>query len=200
LGGLFTLTTVIAGLVGALMPNRVARFRHELQKRQKTFGDAFSATTAIDRTSVETLLSLQKTLGLTDEEAGPRTAFLHGSLELFDLEDEATANDGLLPKVAEHERIVAPGACFFASPCFLGKRGPDEQSQLFVTNARFVFLGSTLTSIPFAKIATMNQDGYSIVVQRNDRQTPFRFVFESVGTAMKARFIAANAMASTAGV
>lgn len=192
---------VAIAVIGALLSvSRAELFARELARRQQQFMEA-GKDAADDRQSIERLLAIQNELKLTDEEIGADVVdTLHGMIELFDLEETALTNGGRLPALPGYENIVAPDTCLFTAPAFLDKRGPDENGDVYVTSGQIVFVGSTLTAIPLNKVALVTREGRTVTVQRRDRQTPFRFLFESAGAALKTEYVAKNVIANvTAG-
>jgi hypothetical protein len=81
---------------------------------------------------------------------------------------------------------------------FFDKRGPDETGRLFLTNERMVFQGATLTAFPWKKVAQVLRDRHELVIQRNDRQNPYRFGFHLLSDALRAEFIAQSVLAEPA--
>jgi hypothetical protein len=198
-GGIILLSLLVL-LAACVVPSAATRRRRDLERRQRTFIEHVQSATVTTRADLERLLRVKEELGLSDEEAGSaRVDAIRGGLEYVDFVQRVEAAGGRLPEVEGHERIVTPDTCFFTAPAFLDKRGPDEAGTLFLTSARLVFLGSTLTSVPWSKVAVLQRDGPVVLVQRRDRQTPYRVVMGGAGDAMKVEFIA-NAVLHTAGV
>lgn len=195
-GAVLFLASFVCLIVGLFSPSSHNRAQKELQRRLAQFRTEFSeAAKVLNQAKCLQLLQRRAELGLTEGEVGSELEMLQAFAELFDFEEAARRNGDHLPILNGHERIVGTDSCYFAAPAFLDKRGPDENGQLFLTNERIVFLGATLTVFPWKKVAQAQRDGSELVVQRNDRQNPYRFGLNTLSEALRAEFIAKNVLA-----
>lgn len=132
---------------------------------------------------------------MTEQEVAGELEILQAYTELFEFEEQTKQNGDRFPILPGHERVVGEDSCYFFAPAFLDKRGPDESGQLFLTNERMMFLGSTLTAFPWKKVAQSERDGRALSVQRNDRQNPYRIHLNSLSEALRAELIVRNSLA-----
>lgn len=189
--GFAILAWLVLLLIGCLLPSGATLARRDLERRKGEFLSAVNALTSMDRPSIERVLALREELGLTEDQVGyERIEVLTGALSFTDFVAALERNGGKLEPVPGHERVVGTDSCFFAATAFLDKRGKDEDGELFLTDARLIFLGSNLTAVPWAKIVRADTDGRALVIQRADRQTPYRFIFGKYADALKSQAIA----------
>ncbi len=192
LGGLAWIVTVASALLALAAPSRQKRAQAELARRMTQFRQELQAAgTRGDRQELESLLKRPGELGLMDTEVASEIELIQATLDLFDLEQQVEQTKQF-PLIPGHEKIVGPDVCHFSAPAFVDKRGPDETGQLFLTNDRVVFLGSTLTAFSWRKVAVVRREGLDLVIQRNDRQTPLRFRMNSLSEALRGHYLAAN--------
>lgn len=183
--------------VGWLAAPPHAAAEKELQRRLSGFQAEFTdAEAALNSERCQKLLSRPGELGLRDDEVAGEIALLESYADYFDFADPLEANGNKLSAVPGHERVVGDDSCFYAVPAFLDKRGPDENGQLYLTDKRVLFLGSSLTAFPWKKVAHAERHNHALTVQRNDRQTPYEFTFNSLGEALKVEFVVKTILAA----
>jgi hypothetical protein len=202
--------SALAALIAVALPSRrtlekaeIARCwmaaEEELTRRIAVFNTAAGdAEPTLE--SLREILALQERLGLSDAEAeAPRMNTMRGTVHLLEFQAAVAAAGGHFPVVPGDETVTAPDACYFAAATIYDKRGDnDPRGMLYLTNKRALFrAGEGLTTTPWTKVIATSRERYTLSIQRRDRQTPYRFAFDSLGEAMIAEWITANIFAAS---
>jgi hypothetical protein len=193
LNGALFLVSLGTALCARVLPSRGVLARREFERRLDLFRNELeTALTSGDRPRVERLSALQTALGLEDHEIALQREGLDAALALYAL-DDALSNTGSLPIIAGYAEVLKGAPCYFAAAAFFEKRGPDESGTLLFTTDAVVFHAAlSQTRIPWSKVSRVSGDGRDLLVQRTDRQTPYRFQTGSIREMRLATYIASK--------
>ena len=175
------LTLVVVGLG---VPSRQALGRRELRRRVAQFEHSAKRAGGPPRDvrEIDRVLNLPVQLSIPDVFVKPILEELHACRELALFDQSQT-----MPP------LVAPAAggdpCYFSTSVTVHKRGPSEQGTLFLGPRRLLFVGPTRIEVPWEKVASSRREGAVLTVQRTDRVTPYRVVFDSSVPAVRAEWI-----------
>jgi hypothetical protein len=99
---------------------------------------------------------------------------------------------GRLVSLDSARSIVGPDPCYFFASVFLDKHGKDENGTVYFCANGVLFIGISRIEFPWDKVALTRRETKTLIVQRSDRKTAFKFVFDSSGTAAKAEWVSAR--------
>lgn len=121
------------------------------------------ALTAGDRTSLEAVRSPPARLELSDEDVELELEMVQGALEALDLVD-LVARDGL-PVLTHQHKALGDDRCHFVASAFLADDAGHRTGRLFFTNRRLLFLASPVLSLPWSRVAVLQDDARDILVK-----------------------------------
>jgi hypothetical protein len=102
---------------------------------------------------------------------------------------QKTASREELPVIPDAAGIAGGDTPHFAAKVLFDKRGPnDERGTLMLTDRRVLFQGTKLSSVAWTKVSSVTRDGLNLLVQREDRQTPWIFCFDGLKDVTAAEF------------
>ena len=167
-------------------PDIEAIERWQRERRRASFIRAF--VREFPNAKRETLMSLLWQAGnpdAPDHVAPEHIAAVRAAIKTHDLCNEIVSAGGL-PVVADPTGVSGREKTHSVAGVLFDKRGPnDEHGELVFTDGRLVFNGSKIASVQWPKVAFVKRDGLRLLVQREDRQTPWVFCFEDLeGTAV----------------
>jgi hypothetical protein len=164
----------ILGAAWLAMPGRQTLASRELERRRTLFQDKTeTAIKSCDRRQIEALAALQQRLGLLDSEVALQREQSEALIRLLEL--DAAQETGGFPVITGVESVIGTTDCYFVAETCLDKRGADETGNLYLTKGALLFVGASRIEVPWPKIASVSIEQRDLVVQRRDRQTPYRF-------------------------
>lgn len=134
------------------------------QARVQQFRTAVKeALTAGDRASLEAVRHPSAGLDLAEEDVELETEMVQGALEALDL-GERVAREGL-PLLTHQHKALGDDRCHFVASAFLADDVGHRTGRLFFTNRRLLFLASPVLSLPWSRIALLQDDARDILVK-----------------------------------
>jgi hypothetical protein len=95
-----------------------------------------------------------------------------------------------LPLVEDRAGLAGKDLVHLILNALYDKRGSnDERGPVVFTNRRLVFGGTRTTAIPWTKVTSASRDGLQLLLQRDDRQTPSVFRFDSLAELLPAEWV-----------
>jgi hypothetical protein len=95
-----------------------------------------------------------------------------------------------LPLVEDKSGLAGRDQVHLILNALYDKRGSnDERGPVVFTNKRLVFGGTRTTAIPWTKVSSAGRDGLQLLLQRDDRQTPSVFRFDSLAELLPAEWV-----------
>ena len=188
-----------AGVLGLIftiaLPSRQALANRELQRRLEQFQAAVATLQNSHAVSdIVRVLALPSELRLPEELTNGPVEELHAIRELATIEEAG----GQLVSVEGATAVLGPEACYFFAPVFLDKRGKDEHGTVYFGQSQLTFIGESRIEIGWPKVASAKREGRALVLQRSDRQTPYKFVFEKANVAVRSEWVAGKLTGSQA--
>ena len=174
-------------LVTALLPGRRAAARRELNRRLQLLQAAaatLNPSSSVD--DVDEVLAFAAELQVPPELVSNLTESLTALREVIALERAG----GPLVAIDGAQDVMGPEPCHFFAPVFLDKHGADENGTVYLGSEHLLFVGDTRLALPWSKIVSVAHVDRTLVVQRSDRRTPYRFVFAALGLAARASWFA----------
>ena len=97
---------------------------------------------------------------------------------------------GRVPRVETTHRVVGRDACHYSAPVSMPDDPAQPSGRLLLTGTRAIFVGATLTSIPWHAAAQVLRGERDLMLVRTDGQTGYRFRCNTYGDAVCAAAIA----------
>jgi len=192
-------------MVGATQPSRASvqarlddEHRRQVQaERDRRRAQLVSAAEAAQgkAPALRQALALPQALELTDDEVDyGAMERARAELDLLEFTAQVAANGDALTRLPGHELIVGNSAYWFMRTGVLfDKRGDDDPTgTLYLTTDETIFHapGYELATVPWSKVVDISRSHRTVSMQRRDRKTPHLFIFDTLGDACIAEYVA----------
>ncbi|MGH9331072.1 MAG: hypothetical protein ACRD09_11550 [Vicinamibacterales bacterium] len=170
----------------------LSTFRAELDAAAERHDAATGAWPALQDGLLGRLALRADALGLTDDDGALELEMINGLRELAALV-LAVERDGL-PLLETQHRVITGESCRFSAPATRvfdanDSNGAEGASgRLFLTDRRVVFLGPSVTGVPWPSIAGIARTGRDVVLSGASRR--YRFRLNTFADALRATWLA----------
>lgn len=146
----------------------------ERQARVRAFhGTVQRAIASGARAPLEALRQPPPDLGLSEDEVELELEMVQGALDAMDL-DARLASEGL-PVLAHQHKALGDDRCHFLASVFLADDDGHRTGRLFFTNRRVFFLANPVLSVPWSRVASLEEDERDLVIATVGAGEMYRF-------------------------